>query len=242
VGWLREAGWQEALERTCRMLAKAGIAVGLGVLMYFTARRTSIPWFCLVEFGYLAALTALWGKLDRFLRDLPWAAMGMTAAGALVAAATVLIRPSSIATFVERLEMMRNGLGYLTVNPLLGVGPHQWRLLNLQDADTYFNTWHIHNVLIHVAVELGIPAMAALLIVAVRAYRKKGPNRAGFTAYVVHNLMDTSFFYLGVTSLTMLFTGEPRTGGRRLSGTAVKLLFALLAAEFIWIIYTSSTL
>lgn len=237
AGWLRRDGWRKAALQTCRMLSKAGLAVALGVLMYFTARMTDIPWFALVLAGYLAALTALWPRLDRFLRDLPWVSCAMTAAGALVAVGTVLIRPSSIATFAERLDMMRNGLGYIAQHPITGVGAYQWRVLNLQDADTYFNTWHIHNVLIHVAVELGLPAAAALVAVIVRHYWKKAPNRAGFTAFLVHNLMDTSFFYLGITGLMEATAAEPQLGGKKLGSAAVKALFAALAVQFVYTLY-----
>ena len=194
VGWLRREGWRTAFARTCRMLAKAALGVGLGVLMYFTARRTGVPWLCLVELAYLLALMALW----------------------------------------ERLEMMRNGLGYVLVNPLLGVGPYQWRLLNLGDADPYFNTWHIHNIPIHIAVELGLPALAALVVLVVRVYRKKGPNRAGFTALACHCLMDTGFFYLGTMSLMTATVAEPQEGGAQLSSGAVKLLFLAAGAQFIY--------
>lgn len=234
VGWLRREGWRTAFARTCRMLAKAALGVGLGVLMYFTARRTGVPWLCLVELAYLLALMALWERLDCFLRELPWAAAAMSGFGGLVAAATIAIRPSSIATFLERLEMMRNGLGYVLVNPLLGVGPYQWRLLNLGDADPYFNTWHIHNIPIHIAVELGLPALAALVVLAVRVYRKKGPNRAGFTALACHCMMDTGFFYLGTMSLMTATVAEPQEGGAQLSSGAVKLLFLAAGAQFVY--------
>lgn len=242
AGWLRREGWRAAFSRLCPMLAKAGLCVGLGILMYFTARRTSIPWFCLVLTLYLLALTALWERLDRFLRDIPWAAAAMSLFGALVAAAAVAIRPSSIATFAERLEMMRNGLGYLTVNPLLGVGPYQWRLLNLRDADTYFNTWHIHNIPIHIAVELGLPALAALLVIAVRTYQKKGPNRAGFTALVCHSLMDTGFFYLGTMSLLTATVAEPKRRGVRLSAVVVKALFLAAGIYCAYCVYIARAL
>lgn len=239
AGWLRREGWRAAFPRVCRMLAKAGLSIGLGVLMYFTARRTGIPWFCLLLLAYLLALMALWERLDCFLRDLPWAAVGMTAFGALVAAATVLIRPSSIATFTERLEMMRNGLRYIFVNPLFGVGPYQWRLLNLQDADTYFNTWHIHNIPIHIAVELGLPALAALVIIAVHTYRKNGTNRAGFAAMLCHCMIDTGFFFPGIMSLMMVTVGEPEKGGTRLSRVWVRTLFLVIGLHFAYGVYAT---
>lgn len=242
VGRVRREGWRAGFSSACRMLAKAGLCMGVGVLMYFTARRTGIPWFCPVLLVYLLALMTLWERLDSFLRELPWAAVVMTAAGALVAAAAVAIRPSAIATFSERLAMMRSGLRYILVNPLLGVGPGQWRLLNLHDSDPYFNTWHIHNIPIHIAVELGLPALAALAAVTVRVYRKKGPNRAGFTALVCHSMMDTGFFYLGTMSLLTATVGDPAGGGRRLNAVAVKALFAVLAAQFALSVYTTFTL
>ena len=234
---LRRKGWQEAFTRSCRMLAKTALAMGLGVLMYFTARRTGIPWFCLLLAVYLLALMVLWPRFDHFLRDLPWAAVGMTVFGAVVAVAAVAIRPSAFATFAERLDMMRNGLSYIPGHPLLGVGPYQWRLLNLADADPYFNTWHIHNIPIHVAVELGLPALAALAVLTVRVFQKKGKNRAGFAAFVIHNLMDTSFFYLGVTSLVTATAASPERGGTKLSAAAVRALFVAFAAQFAYHIY-----
>lgn len=242
AGWLRRDGWRTAISRICRMLAKAGLCMGLGVLMYFTARRTAIPWFCLALLAYLLALTALWEKLDRFLRDLPWAAAGMTAAGTMVAAATIAIRPSSIDTFLERLEMMRNGLGYVLSAPLLGVGPYQWRLLNLSDADIYFNTWHIHNIPIHVAVELGLPAAVMLFVLVVHVFRKKSPNRAGFAALVCHSLMDTGFFYLGTMSLVTVTVGDPGEGGAQLHVAAVRGLFAVFMVHFAYCVYIAYVL
>ena len=137
---------------------------------------------------------------------------------------------------MERLAMMRNGLGYIGVNPLLGVGPYQWRMLNLQDSDTYFNTWHIHNILIHVAVEMGLVAAAFLLAVAVRSLKKekKAAQKAELAAFFFHNMIDTGFFYLGITSLLMLTASEPGIKGRKLSGSALRWLFGALAVIHIY--------
>ena len=228
----RNHTWGEALPAICRILAKASLGVGTGVLLYLAGTRTDVPWSCLPLLLYGAAMTALWQKLDRFLTARPRMAVLISAFGAVVALAAVLVRPSSIATFTERLEMMASALRYLTVNPLLGVGPFQWRLLDLNDGGKYFNTWHIHNTLLHVGVEMGWIAMAALAVAVVRVYRKKPPavGKAGFTAFCLHNMIDTSFFYLGVTAQMLVAAGRP--GEKRLSGGWLKAAFGLFGVLF----------
>lgn len=228
----RDHTWGEALQGICRILAKASLGVGTGILLYLAGTRTDVPWSCLPLLLYGAAMTALWQRLDRFLAACPRMAVLISAFGAMVAIAAVLARPSSIATFAERLEMMASALRYLTVNPLLGVGPFQWRLLDLNDGGKYFNTWHIHNTLLHVGVEMGWIAMAALAAAVVRVYRKKLPaaKKAGFTAFCLHNMIDTSFFYLGVTA-QMLVAAE-RPGEKRLSGGWLKAVFGLFGVMF----------
>ena len=92
----------------------------------------------------------------------------------------MVIRPSALATFAERIEMMENGLGYILFHPVLGLGPSQWRSWNMFDGDKYFGTWHIHNFLIHIGVELGLIAMAALAVIVLRHFRKTGALMAHF--------------------------------------------------------------
>lgn len=236
----KKAGWREGVRFGCRMLAKATLAVGTGILMYFTARMTAIPWLCLPILACLAGLAVYWPLFERFLRQFPKFAVMMTVLGACVALAAVMIRPSATATFVERLEMMRNGLGYILDKPLLGLGPGQWRFANMNDADKYFNTWHIHNVFIHIGVEIGLPAMTALLLIVFRRWQKGGRNTAGLAAFLFHNLMDTSFFYAGITLLTLMVVGEPHTESRTIPSVIVKLLFTIFTALFLFICFSVS--
>ena len=228
----RKEGWREGIRFGSRMLAKATLAVGTGILMYFTARMTAIPWLCLPILACLIGLAVYWPLFERFLRQFPKFAVMMTVLGACVALAAVMIRPSATATFVERLEMMRNGLGYILDKALLGLGPGQWRLANMSDADKYFNTWHIHNVFIHIGVELGLPAMTALLLIVFRRWQKGGRNTAGLAAFLFHNLMDTSFFYVGITSMTLASVGEPETEGSTIPPVVMKLLLAVFAVLY----------
>ena len=132
--------------------------------------------------------------------------------------------------------MIRNGLGYLGVDPLLGVGPYQWRRLNLQDGDTYFNTWHIHNVFVHVGVELGLIAMAMLLLIVVRHLRKREApaQRGAFAAALTHNLMDTSFFYIATVPFLMMTAESASRDSRLLGRGAARCIFGVFAVLFAW--------
>lgn len=232
------------IQYACRILAKASLGMGTGLLIYLAGARTDAPWSCLPLLAYGAAVTALWRSYERFLTAKPRMAALIAGLGTLVAAAAVLARPSAIATFTERLEMMASGLRYLTLNPLLGVGPFQWRLLDLNDGGKYFNTWHIHNAILHTGVEMGWIAMGALILIALRVLKKASPSgRALAAVFLVHNMIDTSFFYLGITALVLAAAGGFRAEGRSLGNGTSKLLFALPAGLFVYgLAYTGMTL
>ena len=227
------------LRYACQLLAKAVLGIGTGMLLYLAAARSGLPMIGLLVLAYGVALVVCWPWVLRFLEAYPKTAAGLSALGILVAAAAVIVRPSAIATFTERLEMMQNGLHYLPQSPLLGVGPYKWRYLNLADSDRYFNTWHIHNLLLHAGVEFGWIAMGMLLMIGGRAFQKKTePSaKAGFTAFCIHNMIDTSFFYLGITSLTLLAAGDPGCGEKQVRGPALKALCGVAALPFAYSLY-----
>ncbi len=231
AGWAKEYGWRAAAGRAARMLAKCSVCVGTGLLMYVAGVHA--PWLCFGPLLLLAAQMALWETFGRFLEARRWAPWTLCACGAAAALAALYLRPRATATFVERLDMMRNGLSYLMDSPLLGVGPYQWRRLNFLDSDPYYGTWHIHNALLHIGVENGLAAMAAMAVLAVRALQKKGRNVAGVTAFLVHCLIDASFFYLGATSMALLTAAEPDRGGKQLGAAAHKLFCGGFCLMFI---------
>ena len=228
----------------CNLLAKASLGVGTGLLLYLAADRTNVPWLCLLLFLYGLAVVLCWKKFEAFLKEYPRMAVIISFLGFAVAITAIAARPNAIATFTERLEMMRNGIGYLRANPLLGVGPYQWRHLNLHDSDKYFNTNHIHNVLIHVGVELGLIAAAMLVVIALRFYQKKksAAENAEFTAFLTHNLMDTSFFYMGILSLLLLSTGDPKQKGTSIPGAVTKTMYGCFWAVFAFNLYCCLTM
>ncbi len=239
MGKKRQASWGEVFWHGCGLLARATLGMGTGVLIYLAAARTSVPWTCVFLLAYGTALTVYWKTFLRFLQVYPRAALALSGLGILVAGAAVLLRPSATATFAERLEMMGSGLSYLTKSPLFGVGSFRWRILDLNDGGKYFNTWHIHNIPIHIGVEMGWFAMGMAVLTGLRGLcKKKAPTlRAGTAAFLFHNMIDTSFFYLGITALALAATGEPGAGGRKIGGGAVKAVFSLFAGLFAYSLY-----
>ena len=235
----QSASWRETVRFICPVLARAVLGVGTGLLTYLAAARTGVPWLCLLPLAYGGAAAAGWGSFRRWLNARPPMALLIASAGFLVAAAAVAVRPSAAATFSERLEMMASGLRYLPAEPLWGVGPLRWRLLDLNDGGKYFNTWHIHNIPLHVGVEMGWIAMAAIVLAGLRGLGRKQspPLRAGTAAFLFHNLMDTSFFYLGIMALALTAESQPEAGGRTLGGRAVKAIFALFGLLFLYSLY-----
>lgn len=239
TGKRRKASWHETFQYACRLFSRIVLGMGTGILIYLAAARTSVPWVCLFLLAYGIAAAVCWKTFGHFLEAYPRMAFLISALGLAVAAAAVVLRPSAIATFTERFEMMRSGLSYLTVNPLFGVGPLKWRMLDLSDGGKYFNTWHIHNIPIHIGVEMGWIAMVMVIVAGLRALcKKKAPSlRAGTAAFLFHNLIDTSFFYLGITAFVLVVTGEPEEGEREISGMAVKMVFVLFAGVFAYSLY-----
>lgn len=224
-----------------RMAAEIVFGVGAGILLFAAGDRAQLGWFCIFLCVYIAVAALYRGKFRAFLKDKRWVALVMAFSGIFAAGAAVVLRPNAAATFAERLAMMKNGTGYLLENPLLGVGPYQWRGLNLADSDPYFNTWHIHNVLIHIGVELGLAAAVLILVIVFRHYSKKedAAQRGCFTAALFHNLMDTGFFYLATVPFLMISTGGAEQKTRSVPALAAKCIFGVFAVMFAGNIYQS---
>ena len=239
----KQCSWQEAMSQGGVLLAKVVFGVGIGLLLYLGAARTNDTWVCILVFVYGIFAAWYWRQLEDFLMRHRRCALSIAACGLLVAGAMVLMRPSAAVTFAERLAMIGNGIGYLGVQPLWGIGPYQWRVLNLYDDDIYFNTNHIHNVFVHVGVEMGVVAMVMLLVVTIRCFGKKKSSLLlpGCVVFFIHSLMDTGFFYLGIMALLLLTVGEPRRRGRMVSASGAKSIFGVLAVVFLynlgWYVY-----
>ncbi len=231
----RQHSWFDTFSYCRVLLARISLGVAIGFLLYVGAARTNASWICLFIAAYALYAAWCWQRFATFLQERNKIAFLLAMLGILVAAGAVIMRPSAAATFGERLAMIKNGIGYLGMNPLFGVGPYQWRVLNLADGDIYFNTNHIHNIFVHVGVELGWIAMAMLILIVVRCFwkRKDFALLPACVAFLFHSMIDTGFFYLGIVALLLFTVGEPCRGGSALSFIGAKVLFSLLALVFL---------
>ena len=64
--------------------------------------------------------------------------------------------------------------------------------VDLNDGGKYFNTWHIHNVFLHVGVEMGWIAMGALILIAFRVLARRTTHSASTAAAAQQNPSSSS--------------------------------------------------
>lgn len=233
----RERSWSATLDTVRVLLARAVLGMSPGLLMYVAMSRTDIKLLGWLIGAYICILVFCWDEWLRFLVHTPRVCAAIGLSGACLVGIMVLLRPSAFATFAERIAMMRNGLGYVLVDPLVGVGAFEWRGLNMADGDKFFNTWTIHNVLIHAAVEFGLAAMAMLAVIAVRVLvkRQRPGLKPAFVAFAVHNMMDVSFFYVGAVGFLIGLTVDPGSE-KSFPPAAARLVFLLAGAFFIYVL------
>ena len=211
-------------------------ALGSGIMLYAASNYTYWPLLSVAICIYIlfSAITA--EAMAEFLRNQKYLKLAIFALGFLGALLVLILRPNAFATFAERIAMIRNGLSYIRFSNSLGIGPYQWRMLNLYDDDMYFNTWHIHNIFVHVGVELGLAALSMLVIAAIRHTQKKEDcgQRGEFAAAVTHNLMDTSFFYMATVPFLIMTSAKDENKTRLLGNAVVKGLFGAFGLMFLW--------
>ena len=218
-----------------RVLAKASMGIGAGILLFIAAAETGQGWLMFLIVLYMLALAILWGRLELFLEEHRKMTVAIPTLGVLAAGSAVLLRTTSVATFAERIEMTGNGISYILGNSLFGVGPLKWHILNLSGEGKYFNTWYIHDLFIHVGTELGIPAMLLLLAAAVGVLMKKrSPElRAGTVALIIHYCLDVGFVYAGTAASAVMLLGVTESRKKTVNSfvaKAVLLGFMILFA------------
>lgn len=234
VTMIRRDGLKASVEYICRLSARVCMGLAFGLLLYISAGRTGKFWLCIPIAVYIVIFALYWDKFDRFLLAHKRIAVLIAASGILLALVAMIIRPSFTETFLERLQMMRNGIRYIAANPLFGVGQGKWRGLNMYDSDKYFNVNHIHNIFIHTGAEIGVAAMLMLLVIAIRCFIKKKEmfSRASCIAFLFHCMVDTAFFITKIPVLLLITTFEPRSGAKTVKTAVVRAIFGVSAVVF----------
>lgn len=224
---------------TLRVLAKASLGVGGGFLLYIASTRVHEAWLDMLIVCFLAAVVVKWRKLDVFLSTYRRMTGVISGFGIIVAISVILFRISSIATFTERMEMMRAGISYILRAPVFGVGSLQWHLLDMSDGGKYFNTWYIHDMFIHIGVEIGIPAMLLLIAASVGILRKRRPPEltAGVVALMLHYVLDVGFVFAGIAATAEILLGTRGEQEKTFSSAASKFIFAGALILFVCGVY-----
>lgn len=212
----KTCSWRQLGNFCVNIFARMAISFFLGIMFYIAANRTTIPWFCFVLVALVLLVCVMWPKILLLLEECQWLSYLITVlCGLFFVAALFMFRQSAFSTFAERVWMMENGIGYLFRYPLYGLGYGQWPIYNFQDDDMYFNVSQIHNTPIHIGVEFGLIAMAAVMYAIIHRFWKGGGNTPGALAFAVHSMIDNPIFSrMGLFGF--LLCAEPRKNGTRL--------------------------
>lgn len=230
----KTCSWKELGDFVAHLLARMVIAFFLGIMFYIAANRTIIPWFCFVLVGLVVLVSVMWSQIMRLLADCRWLTYAVVLlCGLVFVVALFSFRQSALSTFIERIWMMENGIGYLLYYPLIGLGYEQWPLYNLQDADMYFNVAQIHNTVIHVGVEFGLLAMAAMVYLIVHRFWKGGDNTPGALAFVAHSMLDNPLF-TRMALFGLLVCTTPRRKGVCLDAFEARVILFVFLAVLIY--------
>ena len=76
--------------------------MGAGLLIYAAARRTDVPWTCLIPALYVLALAAYWDTFQRFLRARPRMAAVIAGVAVLAVLATYVSFRVSVRFYRKR--------------------------------------------------------------------------------------------------------------------------------------------
>lgn len=174
--------------------------------------------FLLYALGWNAERLLSMGKWIR----LQWICLplGGGAAAALLASRRFA---SSLATFVERLVQMGDGLGAICQHPLFGLGAGNWAELAPGYQSAQYSATVIHSSPILIGVSAGIPAVLLAAGLVVSGWRQGGrsPSQGLAAALLIaHSVFDFTmrFYPLAVLLLALMFAGE---GTRQAGGAKV---------------------
>ncbi len=219
-----------------RFIISALIAAALYVLVYILKLPlAAIPVLVLVGLlpGKLDQLTA---KLGSSLKINILAASGFVFVNLMFFS---LRGPGFYHTFVERLIQISDALGVVISKPLLGLGPGLWQHTRFAWQSADYQATYIHSSLLQVAVDTGLPGLAATALLGIYCLRKFKRHQvylyAAMLAIFLHSLFDLTMNFLGVVFfLPILYRLYSEEEGRPVK--QVKPLYLVPATVFAYLL------
>ena len=182
----------------------------IGILMYISINKLNSLTFSLILIIYLVIYITQYKKIIDFFKLHKKLNIVIFIFSLFTLLIIITLRNNFISTFLERVEMIIEGINLSFHNPIVGIGPLSFNMVNALSQGKYFNTYYIHNLWIHNSTELGILAAILLVIIFIKALKiKKTPEaQSGLIATTIHYFMDVGFMYLGITTLLMILLNK----------------------------------
>lgn len=225
----RSRSWGELGTYAAVTIARLVIGVGAGIALYGISLQDPGSWLVGLAFLCIVALVVFWERVTQLLEQYLWVAGIFVLLAVVLAIGMFLIRANAFDRLIERMAMIQSGAVLFAEDPLFGAGAYGW--FEYKSEIGLFPTARlIHSTLMSTAAELGIFAVLALLVVAVRFFikRRKPAQRGAFIAFLVQNLVDLGFFFTAVTGMLMVVAATPRSGGAILQGVVARAISGVL--------------
>lgn len=192
------------------ILLTNGIAVCFAAGLYLLPK----PWGTALLSVLLTAMAVFLPKLLQFGRRFHLHFVPIIGVIAIVALMGGGRLTRSLATFVERLYQIGDGLRIVAAHPVFGVGAGNWAYMYPMFQSAEYTSAVVHSGPVQVAVDAGLPALlllAALFVLAWREGKRPFPVTLAALLLCVHSLLDfgLQFFPIAVlTGFLLMFRGD----------------------------------
>jgi hypothetical protein len=136
-------------------------------------------------------------------------------------------------TFLERLVQISDGASAIKDNPILGVGPGNWQYMHDVWKTAQYDAQIIHSSFIQIGVDVGIPALIVLVILASYSIIRVKINsflKAAAIIILLHSILDFSLYFLSIDLLLIfiLTYGSTDTETKVTNRKVTKLIWVLI--------------
>lgn len=167
-----------------------------------------------------------WKKLSSQIHKKVWMIIPGAMLGLLQVTAILYFRGLEAGgTFMERIVQTGDGIKALLQNPLFGLGPGRWAQEKILWQSSEYKAQLIHNSYLQIAVDAGIAALLAVLILIVLWVKKKNKpawENAAIGSLLLHGCIDISFYFTGIMLSAFVIAAAGREQGNERFSISVK--------------------